>query len=267
VEAIRITAKETNESWEIPVLHEDEDLLALDKPSGLLTSPDRYDPLRPNMMRLLHEAIARPAPWAARRGLTYLMNAHRLDFETSGILLLAKNKPALITLANMFGSRQPPVKRYAALVQGRPVETEFLVDVKLAQNPLKPGRMKVDQKNGKASSTRFVVREQFVNCALVDCFPLTGRTHQIRVHLAHAHHPIIGDAVYRGAPLWLSSLKANYHLKPGKEERPLMGRPALHAEGLELPHPRTNQPVAIHAPWPKDLVVAVRYLRRYSLSA
>jgi len=75
-------------------------LLALDKPAGLLTSPDRYDPNRSNLMKLLHAAIAAGKPWARERELSYLMNAHRLDFETSGVILLAKNKPALVALAN-----------------------------------------------------------------------------------------------------------------------------------------------------------------------
>src|SRR5262245_6445456 len=92
---IKLSSRATSEFWEIQVLYEDEHLLALDKPSGLLTSPDRYDPERPNLMKLLHAAIAESKPWAKERSLTYLMNAHRLDFETSGIILLAKSKPVL----------------------------------------------------------------------------------------------------------------------------------------------------------------------------
>src|SRR6516225_8323946 len=80
-------------------------------------SPDRYDPQRPNLMKLLHAAIAAGKPWARERHLTYLMNAHRLDFETSGVMLLAKNKPALVALANLFGSEKP-LKKYVALVRG-----------------------------------------------------------------------------------------------------------------------------------------------------
>src|SRR5436305_1688912 len=90
--------------WEIPVLYEDEHMLALNKPAELLSSPDRFDPSRFNMMRLMHDAIAKGVPWAKQRNLTYLANAHRLDFETTGVFLLAKNKPTLIALANQFGS-------------------------------------------------------------------------------------------------------------------------------------------------------------------
>src|SRR5690349_18453400 len=118
-EPIRLSSPHTREFWEISVLYEDQDLLALDKPSGLLTSPDRYDPQRPNLMKLLHAAIAEQKPWAAQRALNYLTQAHRLDFETSGVILLAKNKDVLVSLANAFGSELVK-KKYLALVQGTP---------------------------------------------------------------------------------------------------------------------------------------------------
>src|SRR5580700_1759739 len=114
---IKLSSPATREFWEIPVLFEDDHLLALDKPSRLLTSPDRYDPDRPNLMKLLHAAVEQGKPWAAQRGLTYLMNAHRLDFETSGVILLAKTKPDLVALANLFGTEKP-AKVYTALVHG-----------------------------------------------------------------------------------------------------------------------------------------------------
>jgi len=98
----------------------------------------------------------------------------------------------------------------------------------------------------------------------VRCEPLTGRTHQIRIHLRHAGVPIVADELYGGKPLWLSRLKPGYRLKPGREERPLMARVALHAEKLELKHPATGESVSITAPWPKDLTVAVKYLRQYA---
>src|ERR1051325_4027081 len=104
---IKLSSAETQEFWKVPVLCEDDALFALDKPAGLLTSPDRYDPKRPNLMRLLHRDIARAAPWARERQLKYLANAHRLDLETSGVLLMAKTKPALIALANEFSSSRP----------------------------------------------------------------------------------------------------------------------------------------------------------------
>ena len=263
---IKLSSPETHEFWEIPVLYEDPSLLALSKPSGLLSSPDRYDPNRPNLMKLLHAAIASGKPWARERNLSYLMNAHRLDFETSGVMLLAKIKPVLVSLANLFGSEKPQ-RRYAALVQGKPQEDSFEVDARLAPDPVRIGVMRVDPKRGKRSRTLFRIREKFAGWTLLEVEPATGRIDQIRAHLRHVGLPLVGDALYGGKNLLLSRLKNNYHLKPNKVERPLLERAALHAEELSLPHPETNQPLHITAPWPKDLTVAVKYLRRYAPSA
>lgn len=265
-DAIKLSSPTTHEFWEIPVLHEDEHLLALDKPARLLTSPDRYDASRPNLMRLLHEGITAGKPWAVSRNLTYLSNAHRLDFETSGIILLAKNKPALVALANLFGSEKP-AKKYVALIRGDLPASPFEVDAKLSPHPVKLGMMRVDQKEGKRSLTKFQLIEDFprFGYALLRCEPLTGRTHQIRVHLTYAGVKLVGDELYGGKFLWLSRLKPGYRLKPGREERPLISRVALHAEELSLVHPVTNENITITAPWPKDLKVAVKYLRQYSI--
>ncbi|HEV2436236.1 MAG TPA: RluA family pseudouridine synthase [Verrucomicrobiae bacterium] len=264
VSVVKLSSPATREFWEIPVLFEDDHLLALDKPAGLLSSPDRYDPQRPNLMKLVHTAIAAGKPWARERNLTYLMNAHRLESETSGVLLLAKDKPTLVALANLFGSEKP-LRKYVALAQGTPTEDKFEVDARLAPHPLKIGLMRVDPKNGKKAKTRFEVLEKFSGWTLLRCEPLTGRTHQIRAHLRHAGLPMVGDELYGGKKLWLSRLKHDYRLKPGHEERPLLSRVALHAEELTLPHPATGRTVTIVAPWPKDLKVAVKYLRQYAL--
>jgi RluA family pseudouridine synthase len=262
-DSIKLSAPEKKGFWEIPVCFEDEHLLALNKPPLLLSSPDRYDPERPNLMKLLHRDIERGAPWAQKRNLNYLMNAHRLDFETSGVFLLAKSKPVLVALADMFGSEKP-IKTYVALVQGTPAEESFAVEAKISMHPTRPGFMRVDDKAGKRSKTLFHVRERFSGFTLLECQPLTGRTHQIRVHLKHARHPIVGDSTYGGSLLFLSSLKPNYRLKPQKTERPLVANVALHAEKLEFAHPLTGQPVVISAEWPNDLAVAVKYLRRFA---
>lgn len=261
--SIKLSSPATREFWEIAVLYEDRDLLALDKPSGLLTSPDRYDPNRPNLMKLLHGGIADAKPWAKERGLSYLMNAHRLDFETSGIILLAKSKPILVELANLFGSEKP-IKSYTALAQGRPTTDLLQIDGKLAPHPVKVGLIRVDPKRGKRARTTVEVRERFDGWTLLTCRPLTGRTHQIRVHLSHIGLPIVGDTLYGGKPLWLSRLKQDYHLKRDQEERPLIGRVALHAEKLTLAHPVTGELLTIEAPWPKDLTVGLKYLRRFA---
>ena len=214
-------------------------------------------------MKLLHAGIAESKTWARERGLTYLSNAHRLDFETSGVILLAKKKEVLVQLADLFGAEKP-VKKYVALVQGVPAEDVFEIDAKLAPHAVRLGYMRVEPKNGKKSLTKFSVMEKFSKWTLIRCEPLTGRTHQIRVHLKHAGVPIVGDELYGGKPLWLSRLKLSYRLKPGKEERPLLARVALHAEQLELKHPVTGESVNITAPWPKDFNVALKYLRQFA---
>lgn len=263
---IKLSSPATREFWEIPVLYEDDYLLALDKPSRLLTSPDRYDPARPNLMRLLHDAIKRSVAWAQERKLNYLANAHRLDFETTGIILLAKDKPTLVALANQFGCEKP-VKTYVGLVHGRPEQDTFDVDRKLGWHPQKVGVMRVDEKKGKRAHTRFQVLEWFRGYALVQCQPVTGRTHQIRVHLQSVRLPLVADNLYGGQPLLLSSLKSTYRLKPGAIEKPLVQRLALHAAELTLIHPVSHSPFTIAAPWPNDFEVAVKYLRRYAASA
>ena len=102
--AVKLSSPATREFWEIPVLFEDEHLLALDKPAGLLTSPDRYDPSGPSLMDCSTRASPTESRGRANAIWTYLSNAHRPDFETSGVILLAKNKPALVALANLFSS-------------------------------------------------------------------------------------------------------------------------------------------------------------------
>ena len=260
---IKLSSTATGEYWEIPVLFEDEHLLAINKPARLLTSPDRCDPDRPNLMKLLHAGIATRKPWATLRHLSYLANAHRLDSETTGVLVLAKAKPVLVHLANQF-SNEKPVKTYVALLPGTPPHPEWEVDAPLAPFPGRPGQMRVDPRNGKKSRTAFAVREQFRGYTLVQCRPYTERTHQIRVHLKHWGLPICGDRVYGGRPLLLSELKDDYRLKPGKTERPLISTVALHAEELTLPHPVTGAQLKITAPWPKDLIVALKSLRRHA---
>jgi RluA family pseudouridine synthase len=259
---IKLSSPATREFWEIPVVFEDAHLLALDKPAGLLTTPDRNDPARPSLMRLLHDAIAAGKPWAAGRGLTYLNPAHRLDAETSGVILLAKSKPVLVTLANQFGTDQPQAK-YVALARGVPRAEQFEVDAKIAPDPVTPGLMRVDSRQGKRSKTLVSVVESFRDYVWLACRPVTNRMHQIRVHLRHTGLPIVGDALYDGKPLLLSRLKRDYRLKPGRTERALLARVALHAEELTLVHPITGETVTLTTPLPKDLRVALKYLREH----
>lgn len=263
---LKISSPTTQEYWEVPVLHCDEHLLALDKPPGLPSSPDRMDPERPNLVQLIHAHIARGVPWAKQLGLSYIAAAHRLDSDTSGVILLARSKDALSKLANQFGA-DLPARTWLALVQGTPEQSEFEVDARLAPHPLRPGVMRVDRTQGKRSLTRFRVIERFVGCTLVECRPVTSRPQQVRAHLWWVKCPVMGDRVYAGKPLWLSEIKPGFRPRRDRPERPLLARPALHAASLEVTHPISGVPLRLESALPRDLAVALKYLRRYAFGA
>ena len=251
-------------NWpEVEILTVDEDILAVNKPAGLLIAPDRWDKTRENLMGLLHTGIHLHRPWARQHGFQYLANVHRLDAGTSGIVLLARNKTALVNLARQFHDRRPK-KTYLALISGALPQPEMEVDLPLAPSLVRPGLSVVDRGRGKAAVTRFTLIESFKKYSLVKAEPMTGRLHQIRIHLKEIGCPLVADADYgTGFPLLLSQLKRDYRMKP-EGERPLMARPALHAERLELTHPTTGLPLVIEATWPKDFTVSVKYLRKFA---
>jgi RluA family pseudouridine synthase len=263
---VKLSSPATREFWEIPVLFEDEHLLALDKPAGLAVAPDAAAIERPTLMGLLHAAIAAGKPWVIERKLDYIALTHGLDPEASGVLLLAKSKPVLVTLTNYFSADHPELK-FLALVYGTPRAAQFEVNAKLSPHPEIPGQMRVDTKQGKKSLTRFNVVESFDGFALVQCEPVTDRPQQIRLHLRHAGLRVVGDDLHGGGPLNLSRLKRDYRLKPGHEERPLLDSATLHSESITLPHPVTGASLTITAPWPKHLKVAVKFLRQYAAGA
>ena len=249
---------------EIGILREDAHTLFLNKPAGLLMTPDRWDKQRPNLMGLLQSGIRAGAPWAVERGWTYAMNTHRLDFGTSGVVLVALDRDALHVCANLFRLREVS-KTYQALVWGRPKDASFTLNEPIALDTARPGKSRI-HRHGKPSCTRVKVLEQFRTCAFVEAAPETGRLHQIRVHLAHAGHPLVGDADYgKDTPLLLSAFKRDYR-PSAHEERPLIDRPALHARSLSLTLPGWEGPVRVEADLPKDLSVALKQLRRYALA-
>lgn len=260
---LKLSSTGTAEFWELPILFEDEHLLALNKPAGLLTVQDSEDPARPNLLGLLHQAIAEAKPWVKDRAISFLMHAYPLDPEASGVLLLARTKPVLTSLADFFGAQRPSLS-FITPVQGSPLEDRFSVDAKLAPHPARSGLVRVHARHGKRSHTEFDVIERFAGWTLLKCVPLTYRPHQIRVHAAYAGFPLAGDTAYGGKPLLLSRLKPGFHLKPHHTERPLISSPCVHAEQLALEPPAAGDRLVINAPWPKDLVVAVKYLRKYS---
>lgn len=233
-----------------PVVFEDDALLVFDKPSGLLVAPDRWDKARVNLMGLVHARLGRN-----------VANVHRLDADTSGLLLCAKTKPALDHLSGQFQSKTV-AKVYHALVVGAPAMHAYTVDFVLKEDEAAPGRMCVVKKHGKAAVTEFRVLERFGEFALVECRPQTGRTHQIRVHLAASGTPILNDAFYGGdARLLLSDLKRGY--KGRADEKPLIARLALHASELTVTHPVTREPLTVRSPLPHEFEVALKYLRRF----
>lgn len=251
-------------TWpEVEVVYEDEDILAVNKPAGLLIAPDRWDKTRENLMGLLHAGIELQRPWARQRSLRYLANVHRLDAGTSGIVLLARHKSALVNLARQFHD-QHPRKTYLALILGALPQPEMEVDLPLAPSLVRPGLSVVDRGRGKAARTRFTLVEAYKKYSLIKAEPATGRLHQIRIHLKEIGCPLVADPDYgTGHPLLLSQLKRDYRMKP-EGEHPLMARPALHAERLELLHPSTGLPLMIEATWPKDLTISVKYLRKFA---
>jgi RluA family pseudouridine synthase len=244
----------------LPVLYEDEALIVFAKPSGLLTAPDRWDTSRENLMAIVH---ARWSPdW---------FNAHRLDRGTSGAVLCAKTPEALRAITAQF-DRHEVEKRYLALTRGQPAADRGVVEAPLAPDGRRPGRMRVDRE-GKESATEFEVLERWRGgLALLRLRPLSGRTHQVRVHLAHLGCPVLGDPDYGGGrvggkrgALHLSEFKRGYKRPSGGQaERPLIDRLALHAESLGLTHPVTGERLVVAAPLPADLAVAIKQLRRYA---
>lgn len=238
-----------------PIIYDDETMLAFDKPSGLLVAPDRWDKKRVNLMGLVHEHMGHQ-----------VANVHRLDADTSGILLCAKTKPALDYLSGQFQSKTVE-KKYLALVVGAPPEDLFVVDRPIREDEHHPGRMRAVPKAGKASVTEFKVLERFGRFSWIECRPLTGRTHQLRVHLAASKYPILNDPFYGDpeAKLLLSDLKRGY--KGRADEKPLITRLALHASELTVKHPTTKEPVVIRAELPNEFEVSLKYLRKFTQPA
>jgi RluA family pseudouridine synthase len=253
-----------NADWPaVQVIYQDEVLFAVNKPAGLSISPDRWDKEKDFLMGLLFDGIARQRPWAVELGLNYLANAHRLDKGTSGILLMARTKPTLVTLARAFQDRDVH-KLYFVLVEGRPPADEMEIDFPIAPHPVRPGLSVTGGAHAKPALTRIRLVEKWRRYSLLEAEPLTGRQHQIRVHLQTVGSPVVADRQYgTGQTLLLSKLKKNYRFKENEPERPLIGRPALHAARVTFPHPTSGQAMTLEAPLPKDFTLALKYLRRF----
>jgi len=233
----------------LPILFSDDSILAVDKSAGILSIPDRWDPDVPDALGELHAA------WGK------LFVVHRLDKDTSGVLMFAKNAEAHKALSEAFESRAV-TKVYRALVRGIPSWDETSCAFPLRPDGDRLHRTVVDSHKGKASATSFVVIARYKDCALVEARPETGRTHQVRVHLAALGHPCLCDPLYGdGRPFLLSKLKKRWK---GDlfDERPLIERAALHALSVEVPHPVSGEPLKIEAPLPKDMRASISQLEK-----
>jgi 23S rRNA pseudouridine955/2504/2580 synthase len=179
----------------IPILFEDRSVLAVDKPRGWMLVPVSWQKTARNLQAAINSSIAARDFWARSRGLKFLHYVHRLDADTSGVLLFAKSRGMVETCSKMFEGRQMD-KTYLAVVSGRPPDVEWTCQLKLAPDPKRIGQMRVDARHGKPAETQFRLLKAHGHFSLVEARPVTGRTHQIRVHLAEAGLPIAGDELY-----------------------------------------------------------------------
>lgn len=260
---IKLSFPPTRGFWEIPIRYEDEHLLVLDKPAFLSIAPEPAQPELPSLMRLLHDGIRDGKPWAKDRNLGYLANAHRLDAEATGLVVLARSKAVLSQLVNQFTSEKP-LKTYLVLARGLPPLAGLRIEGRLAPDPRVAGRFRMDPLRGKKAITLVELAEAFREFVLLRCQPLTDRPHQLRVHLQRQRWPVVGDELYRGRPLLLSELKSDYRLKPGATERPLIGRAAVHLARITCRHPVSGLELNLESPIPHDFEVGLKYLRRFA---
>lgn len=227
------------ESGPVPIRYRDADLVVVAKPAGMIVHPTERRRTGTLVNRLLGMGVdLAPAGGPLRPGIV-----HRLDGGTSGLLVVAITDDAFVALRAMFG-RHDVERHYLALVRGAPSTDLFGVEAPLGR---RGGRVVVDRAEGRAAATEVAVRERLARTTLLDVRPRTGRTHQIRVHLAAVGHPILGDRGYGGA---------------GDDAARLgLERPFLHAFSLSFDHPRTGRRIELEESLPDDLDDALRRAR------
>ena len=228
------------------ILFEDASLLVLNKPAGLVVHPaagHHGDTLIDWLRVHLGTAISNRFVDSERLGLV-----HRLDKDTSGLLLVAKSVEAQTALSRQFRDRTIS-KTYSAFVEGILASPQGVISAPVARSRKNPARMAVAN-YGRAAETTFQVNEAYkeVSVSQLTLFPKTGRTHQIRVHMSAIGHPIIGDKTYGSKTIWNESYQVR--------------RSLLHAEKLEFRHPDTEKTVSFQAPWPKDFLSAQKLFRK-----
>ena len=228
------------------ILFEDSDFIVINKPSGISTLDERKDDFAPSILRMAKEYSE-----DAQVG-------HRLDKETTGALIIAKNPEAYRHISMQFEHRET-AKRYHAVVEGMHDWEGIMVNLPIL--PLKDGKVIIDRNKGKHAETWFRTIQVFKGYTLVECLPITGRMHQIRIHLTCLKAPIVCDEMYGGEMVYLSDLKKKFKLKKDTEELPLMRRVALHAYSLTFAL-LNGEVTEIIAPYPKDFAVLVKQLEK-----
>jgi len=227
------------------VLFENDDLLIINKPAGISTLEDRHDDI--NLLGL------------TRKKYPHIQTCHRLDKDTSGALIFAKNPESYRSISLQFEHRKVE-KVYHTVVCGQSDfnETEINMPIVVRSS----GLVYLDKMEGKPSMTYFTTLQNFSQWSLVECRPVTGRKHQIRIHLKYAQHPIVGDAEYGGKDIFLVDIKRKYSVSDG-EAKPIIGRVALHARSILFTLPDGN-PLKVEAPYPKDFSVLLKQLEKYA---
>lgn len=235
---------------DLEILFEDEDYVIINKPAGLLTLPDRFNPSLPNLYSILKSKYEK------------IWTIHRLDADTSGVIVFAKNQKAHRNLSIKFEKREVK-KIYLAIVNGALESQNGSINLPLAERKDQKGTMKVYRYKGKKAITNYKVLEKFRNFSLVEIELMTGRMHQIRVHFQAIGHPLVVDPIYGGREaFFLSEIKSRYIHKEEQEERPLIDRLTLHAKSIEFEHYRTGEILIVEAPLPKDFRALLNQLRK-----
>ena len=243
------------------VVHEDKDLIVIEKPAGLVVHPAAGNPDGTLVNALIAHCGRELAGigGVARPGIV-----HRLDKDTSGLLVAAKNERAMTSLARQFEAHTIE-RAYHAVVWGSPRLGEGLIEGQIGRNPFDRKRMAVLRGQGKSARTRYRVIERFGDperpfASLVECRLETGRTHQIRVHLTHLGHPLIGDHAYgraRQPPRAKTPEETDAYAAAAN-----FPRQALHAYVLGFQHPSTHKTLRFESPWPEDFAGLIASLRR-----
>ncbi len=253
-------AKPGPETIPLNILCEDSDIIVIDKPAGLVVHPGAGNASG----TLVNALIAHCGDsLSGIGGVKRPGIVHRLDKDTSGVLVVAKNDVAHRELSAQFadhGREGSLLREYDALVWGVPKPHIGVVDAPLIRDPKNRLKQAVARNGGRRAVTHYAVKERFgATAALVSCRLETGRTHQIRVHLAHISHPLVGDAVY-GA-----SFKTKAQALPEDFQAGIKGfrRQALHARMLRFRHPRTGALIKFETDWPTDLTDLVELFRKH----